>query len=83
MASSGRSPERVAEDYRATVDSVVRSAERVRELEEAKAELSPSDPRARELADAVKSEVDELERDAEAQDALVDEAAGDEPSRNN
>jgi hypothetical protein len=83
MASSGRSPERVQEDYRATVDSVARSAEHVRELEAAKAELAPSDPRTRELTDAVETEVDEMERDAEAQEALVDEAGGEEPSRNN
>jgi hypothetical protein len=83
MADSGRKRAASEGDYQATIDSIARSAERVTELEEEKAELSPSDPRARELTSAVESEVDKMERDSEAQSSLVDEAASEERGRPN
>lgn len=83
MASSGRRRSGSEEDYQATIDSIARSAQRVSELEEAKADLSPSDPRARELSKAVEAEADNMERDSEAQHAIVEQSAGDAPPRDN
>ena len=83
MSDSGRKRAASEGDYQATVNSIARSAERVTELEEEKAQLSPSDPRARELTTAVEAEVDKMERDSDAQRSLVDEAASEERGRPN
>lgn len=83
MSSSDRRPSGGEGDYQATTDSIAHSAEKVEELEAEKAKLSPSDPRARELTHALESEVEKMERDGDAQRALVEEASSDEPSRQN
>lgn len=82
MTESGR-PSGEDGHFRATTDSIARSAERVAELEEEKSQLSPSDPKARELTSEVESEVERMDRDTDVQRSLVDEAAGDRPARRN